>query len=96
MGVIAGVMDGCCERSSLQPFHSGVVQRSMFPTNDAWYGRWLLDQAHNLEDCAREAASAKLSLRALFIAAGEMHRLGLKCELPLITRYAMWLSRHPM
>eukprot|EP00903_Cladosiphon_okamuranus_P014456 g13412.t1 len=39
----------------------------------------IFDEAHNLEDCAREAASAKLSLRSLFIAAGEMHRLGLKC-----------------
>eukprot|EP00752_Nemacystus_decipiens_P006081 g5489.t1 len=40
----------------------------------------IFDEAHNLEACAREAASAKLSLRALFIAAGEMHRLGLKCS----------------
>lgn len=37
-------------------------------------------QAHNLEDSAREAASAKLSLRALSNAAGEMHRLGMNCE----------------
>ncbi|CAM9384847.1 unnamed protein product [Ectocarpus fasciculatus] len=38
----------------------------------------IFDEAHNLEDCAREAASAKLSLRALANAAGEMHRLGAK------------------
>ena len=40
-------------------------------------------QAHNLEDSAREAASAKISLRALANAAGEMERLGANCELVL-------------
>lgn len=40
----------------------------------------LMYQAHNLEDSAREAASAKLSLRALSNASGEMYRLGMNCE----------------
>ncbi|CAM9453258.1 unnamed protein product [Scytosiphon promiscuus] len=38
----------------------------------------IFDEAHNLEDSAREAASAKLSLRALANAAGELYRLGAK------------------
>lgn len=36
-------------------------------------------QAHNLEDSAREAASAKLSLRALCNASDEIQRLGARC-----------------
>lgn len=42
-------------------------------------------QAHNLEDSAREAASAKISLRALANTASEMERLGANCERLLFT-----------
>lgn len=41
----------------------------------------LIFQAHNLEDAAREAASAKLSLSDLGATASEMQRLGSQCML---------------
>ena len=64
-------------------YHSGEYACHTCWRSPYLHRRYHGTQAHNLEDSAREAASAKMSLRALANAAGEMDRLGAKCELLL-------------
>lgn len=49
-----------------------------------------IHQAHNLEDSAREAGSAKISLRALSSASREMQRLGAECERDMVVDEAVY------